>query len=112
VRFIVSSLVANEMHDLPAVCKPNELINFSPPAGQTCSAWAQDYINASGGYLSNPNATDVCHYCPLATGDEYFEPLGIKFSERGRDLGIMIVFIAFNCVATVLCTKYLRFANR
>jgi ATP-binding cassette, subfamily G (WHITE), member 2, SNQ2 len=100
------------MHDLPVVCQPNEFITFAPPSGQTCSGWAQNYINVAGGYLNNPNATDMCQFCPLAVGDQFYEPLGISFNERGRDLGIMIVFIAFNCIATVLCTKYLRFANR
>ncbi|KDN44701.1 putative ATP-binding multidrug cassette transport protein [Tilletiaria anomala UBC 951] len=112
MRFAISPLIANEFHGLQLRCSASELIPFTPPAGQTCAQWAAPYIAMAGGYLQQPDARDVCRYCTFSSGDEFMVPFGIHFSERGRDAGIMIAFIAFNTVVTMLCTKYLRFSNR
>jgi hypothetical protein len=37
---------------------------FSPPAGQTCTDWASQYIAAAGGYLNDASAQAVVN-CQL-----------------------------------------------
>lgn len=96
LQYVVSSLITNEMHDLRVVCTDSELIRFQPPSGQTCAQWAGSFLSAAGGYLANENATADCGYCQYRTGDDYYASLDIKFSERGRNIGIFIAFIAFN----------------
>lgn len=45
-------------------CKPDEFSRFTPPANQTCTQWASDFVNVAGGYLANPDATgQECLYC-------------------------------------------------
>ncbi|SNX84520.1 probable ATP-binding multidrug cassette transport protein [Melanopsichium pennsylvanicum] len=112
IRFTISPLIANEMHGLQIRCAQSEFSVFNPPSGQTCVGWAGNYIARVGGYLANPDAMSDCMYCTYSNGDEYFTANGIKFSQRGRDLGILIVFVAFNCAATILFTKILHFSNR
>jgi ABC-type multidrug transport system permease subunit len=82
---------------------------FNPPSGQTCAAWASDFVNSAGGYLDNPNDSAGCRYCQykvsdvdewsrvpalnlLKVGDEFFLPLNIQFSNRWRDVGIYFCF--------------------
>jgi hypothetical protein len=48
---------------LKITCKPEEFAVFNPPSSQTCAAWANDFVNAAGGYLDNPNDTAGCRYC-------------------------------------------------
>jgi len=79
------------MHELAVTCRPQEFAVFQPPTGQTCGEWANPFVNAAGvGYLDNPNATADCGYCQYRVGDDYYLPLDIKFSERGRSIGVMI----------------------
>jgi ATP-binding cassette subfamily G (WHITE) protein 2 (SNQ2) len=82
VRYTVSTLIANELYGLNIQCADSELITFQPPTGQSCSAWANGYIERTTGYLTNPNAMTDCKYCTYATGEEFYSNFGINFSER------------------------------
>lgn len=73
-------------------CKADELIRFTPPSGQTCQQWAGEFVTAFRGYLENPNATDECAYCQYSRGEDFFEPLNIKYSNRWRDVWILFAF--------------------
>jgi hypothetical protein len=44
-------------------CKPGEFAVFNPPPGQSCGTWANDFVNAFGGYLDNPSDAQACRYC-------------------------------------------------
>lgn len=109
---------------LKITCKPEEFAVFNPPSGQTCVAWASDFVNAAGGYLDNPNDTTGCRYCQYSVsvlgkklhvvvltsvkvGDEFFLPLNIKYSQRWRDVGIFFCFFGtFLCVIMVYVPDY------
>ncbi len=65
---------------------------FNPPSGQTCAAWAGDFIGYYGGYLENPNATDACQYCQYQVGDEFYTPLNIEYGDRWRNVFILFSF--------------------
>lgn len=112
LRFTIATLIPNELSGLEVVCKPQELIGFTPPPNESCGSWAQGYVDRVGGYVANPNDTTNCGYCTYRTGEEFYAPLGMSFGDRGRNIGILIAFIAFNTVATIAFTKYLRFSNR
>lgn len=73
-------------------CKPDEFVVFNPPTNQTCSTWAQDFVDVFGGYIANPSASSNCQYCQFAVGDQFFEPLNISFSNRWRDAFIIFAF--------------------
>lgn len=88
VRYTVSTLIANELHGLRIHCTDSELTIFQPPTGNTCSTWAQAYVDRVGGYLSNPNASSDCGFCTYDTGDQFFAQFDIKYSERGRNIGV------------------------
>ncbi|GAA5893783.1 hypothetical protein JCM8208_001243 [Rhodotorula glutinis] len=110
--YVVEGTMTNEMHGLIVECTPRELRVFEPPSGQTCAEWAGAFIEASTGYLTNPNATAACEYCQYANGDEFASTYGWSFSNRGRDLGIFLVFVLFNCAVTVAASKWLRYSKR
>lgn len=73
-------------------CQSDEFAVFSPPTDQTCSTWAQDFVNVFGGYIDNPSATSDCRYCQYNVGDQFFDPLNISFSNRWRDAFIIFAF--------------------
>lgn len=54
-------------------------------------------MSYAGGYLTNPNATSECLYCPFQTTDQYlYSGFNIEYSHRWRDVGILFGFIVFN----------------
>ena len=44
-------------------CKPDEFAVFNPPSSQSCATWANDFVDAFGGYVENPSDTQACRYC-------------------------------------------------
>ena len=112
LTYVVSGMTTNELYGLPVRCAPHELARFQPPSGETCIAWAQDFIDAYKGYIVNPNATSDCGYCQYETGQQFYNAFDITFSQRGRNIGIVIAFVAFNACVTILACRYLKYANR
>ncbi|KAI0804598.1 ABC-2 type transporter-domain-containing protein [Irpex lacteus] len=108
----ISAMLSTELHGLKITCQTEEFNIFSPPPGQTCSEWAQDFVAFAGGYLDNPNATDHCRYCQYAVGDQYTAPLNIEFSTRWRDVWILFGFFLFNFVVTIIASRLIRFDKR
>ncbi len=111
-------------------CKSDEFTRFDPPSGQTCAAWANDFVQGFGGYLDNPNDTLACRYCQYAVGDQFFLPLNIHYENRWRDVWVLFAFsgtfsrrwsvrhsadidaVVFNFIVTVIASRYLRYAKR
>lgn len=67
-------------------------------------------MNAFGGYVDNPNDSVNCRYCEYSVsttpdppgalaevnqvGDQYFEPLNIRYENRWRDTWILFCFFS------------------
>lgn len=109
---MLSAMLSTELHGLPIVCASDEFAVFNPPTSQTCFEWAGEFVDAFGGYLNNPNATTACQYCQYKVGDEYFTPLNISFSNRWRDVFILFAYFVFNILATIVASRFLRYARR
>lgn len=109
---LVSGLVANELHDLPVVCRPQELNNFTAPLGQTCGAYMSAFFTNGGpGYIVD-NQTSNCGYCAYRVGDQFYEPLGIRFGHRWRDFGILSAYIGSTLIFLFIGSRYLNFNRR
>ncbi|KAG2067968.1 hypothetical protein BDR04DRAFT_1120121 [Suillus decipiens] len=52
-------------------CASSELVQVDPPSGLSCAAYMDAFISYAGGYITNPNATAQCLYCPYRTTDEF-----------------------------------------
>lgn len=90
---LVGGMIVTELSGREVECTSVELNTFKAPGGQNCGDYMTDYFKNGGpGYIVN-NATDVCQYCAYKVGDQFFEPLGLSFSNRWRDLGILAAFI-------------------
>ncbi|OBZ78638.1 Brefeldin A resistance protein [Grifola frondosa] len=109
---MLSAMLSTELHGLVVRCKPEEFTLFSPPEGQTCQNWAEEFVTGFGGYLDNPNDTTACRYCQYSVGDEFFLPLNIRYENRWRDVWILFAFIVFNIIATIIASRFLRYAKR
>lgn len=110
---LVSGMVVTELGGLPVRCSDREFNTFPVPENQTCGEYAQTWFqNGAPGYLKDPLAKAVCEYCAFGKGEEFFEPLGWRFDDRWRDMGIFICFIVSNLVLLFLASRYFNFARR
>lgn len=98
LRGILSSVLPPiEVH-----CASSETTHFTAPANQTCSQYAQGFVDLAGvGYLAGtgPNHPDIssnCAYCPFATGSEYMENLNVHHGDKWRCFGIFLGYVIFN----------------
>jgi ATP-binding cassette subfamily G (WHITE) protein 2 (SNQ2) len=78
-------------------CAAIEYVTVSPPSGQTCQQYLSQYINRSGGYVTNPNAVENCQFCNFRTTDQFLQfNSNIYFSHHWRNFGFMWIYIGFN----------------
>ncbi|KAL2067220.1 hypothetical protein VTL71DRAFT_1644, partial [Oculimacula yallundae] len=109
---LIGGMVVTELHGRSVTCKDSELQRFSSPGGQNCGEYMSDFFTAGGpGYIVS-NATTACEYCAYKVGDQFYSGLGFDFSNRWRDLGILIAFIGSNLVFLFLGSRYLNFNRR
>ncbi|USW51713.1 Putative AAA+ ATPase domain, CDR ABC transporter, ABC-2 type transporter, ABC-transporter [Septoria linicola] len=109
---LIAGLVSTELHNKPVVCTDAELNRFTAPEGQTCGDYMSNFFSAGGpGYIVD-NSTSNCGYCAYSVGDQFYEPLGISFDNRWRDLGILVAFIGSNLILLFIGSRYLNFNKR
>ncbi|KAH9966146.1 ABC-2 type transporter-domain-containing protein [Russula dissimulans] len=92
---LLSAMLSTEAHGLQIRCKPVEFAIFDPPPGQSCATWANDFVDAFGGYLENPGDTQDCRYCQYKAGivgDEYIKPLNMAYDNRWKDAWVIFAF--------------------
>lgn len=108
----LAAMVSTELYGLTIKCNSDEFAVFDPPSGQTCKDWGQTFLDAFGGYIDNLADTARCRYCQFRVGDQFFEPLNIKYSNRWRDAFILFSFFMFNIIVTIIASRLLRYAKR
>ncbi|KAG9229650.1 putative ABC transporter G family member 11 [Amylocarpus encephaloides] len=109
---LIGGMVVTELHDLPVICSPGELNDFTAPAGQTCGEYMTPFFERGGlGYIID-NATSACQYCAYKVGDQFYGALELSFDNRWRDLGIFVAFIGSNLIFLFLGSRYLNFNRR
>ncbi|EIN12917.1 hypothetical protein PUNSTDRAFT_82390 [Punctularia strigosozonata HHB-11173 SS5] len=98
--YLIEGVLGQAIGNQLITCSTKELAVIIPPSGQTCSNYFANYIAKAGGYLTNPNATDECHFCSTRTTNEFLEAtFNIFYSNHWRDFGLMIVYCAINIAA-------------
>lgn len=99
--YLVDGMLSVGLANTRVVCSQIELSHFNPPSGATCSQYMSPYINALGGYLTNPNATAQCEFCSARDTNVYLAQLSSHYANRWRNFGIMWAFVIFNVVGAL-----------
>lgn len=100
LTYIVGGIAATGMHGRQVDCTQDEINSMDPPNGQTCGQYLEQYMSQATGQLYNPNATQNCQYCPLTNADQFLSSVGISWSQRWENFGIVWSFVGFNILAT------------
>jgi ATP-binding cassette subfamily G (WHITE) protein 2 (PDR) len=99
--YLVSAMLSTAVSGTDVVCESVELLHFNPPSNQTCQEYMSTYVQAVGGYISNPDATSECGFCSMSSTDTFLAAINSYFREAWRDFGLMWVYIAFNVAAAI-----------
>ncbi|KAG5946113.1 hypothetical protein E4U53_006627 [Claviceps sorghi] len=109
---LVSGMVTTALHGLPVVCTSGEVNRFVAPDNTTCGEYMAAFFEAGApGYLVS-NQTRNCEYCAYKVGDEFYQPLGLSFDTRWRDMGIFVAFVGSNLVILFTASRFLNFNKR
>jgi ABC-type multidrug transport system permease subunit len=82
-------------------CADNEFVTIQPPSGKTCGQYLDTFVNATGGNLTNPDATNDCIYCSVSETNTFLAGVGSHYSERWRNFGLIWVYILVNIAAAL-----------
>ncbi|KAK1050922.1 Multidrug resistance protein [Friedmanniomyces endolithicus] len=99
--YLVEGMLSVGVANTQVACAANEFVTFRPPAGQTCSAYMQQYISAAGGYLQDPSATSECNYCTYSDTNVFLRAVSANYAHVWRDYGILWVYIIVNACGAV-----------
>lgn len=79
--YFVKGILAVGVANAPIYCASNEILNFTPPSGETCGQYLQEYLSYAPGQLLNPSATDECQLCPVNNTNEVLENFSIYYGQ-------------------------------
>lgn len=99
--YLVQGMLSTGLAKNTVKCSARELVSFNPFQGQTCGEYMESYIKTAGGYVTNPDATSACQFCRLSSTDTFLSSVNSLYSERWRNWGIFIAFIAINMILTI-----------
>ncbi|KOG96650.1 ATP-binding cassette multidrug transporter PDR5 [Saccharomyces eubayanus] len=102
LTYFIQALLSVGVANVDIKCDDYELLRFTPPSDMTCGEYMKPYLLQAGtGYLTDESATDTCKFCPISTTNAYLASVNSYYSERWRNYGIFICYIAFNYIAGV-----------
>jgi len=107
--YLIDGLLSQAIGRQPINCSSTELVTVQPPSGMTCGAYMGPYMSYAGGYLTNPDATLACRFCPFATTDQVMMlSYNIEYGRHWRNLCIMLGGVMFNIFAIFALTYLFR----
>ncbi|AJT75484.1 Pdr5p [Saccharomyces cerevisiae YJM428] len=102
LTYFIQALMSVGVANVDVKCADYELLKFTPPSGMTCGQYMKPYLQlAKTGYLADEGATDTCSFCQISTTNDYLASVNSYYSERWRNYGIFICYIAFNYIAAI-----------
>lgn len=110
--YLVSGVLSAAVANTNVVCADNEFLAFKPTNGTTCGEYLAVYMQYTGGYLMDGNATAECLYCPIADTNKYLESLSTSYADRWRNFGILWAFVLFNIAAALLVYWLVRMPKK
>lgn len=65
-------------------------------------------MELAGGTLANPEATEQCQYCAVASTNTLLASVNVFYDDRWRNVGFLWIYICFNTAATIFLYWLLR----
>ena len=109
LTYYIEAMLALGVANVPIVCTENEFLRFTPPSGMTCGQYMEPFIKMTGtGYLLDSSATDMCGFCRYSSTNNYLSTVNSHYSQKWRNFGIFISYIAFDYGAAIVLYWWAR----
>ena len=99
--WIMEGILGNAIGGAQVHCEADEMQVVRLPPGATCQSHMEPFSRpqssdprGNGYYVDNNDGT--CSFCLYRYGDDYLETVMMDASNKYRDLGIIVAYIAFN----------------
>ncbi|CAI5758794.1 unnamed protein product [Candida verbasci] len=99
--YLIQAIMATGLANTNVHCSKYELLSIQPPSGTSCEDYLGQYIKTAGGYFEN-GVNGSCQFCQMSGTNAFLDSVNAVYSERWRNWGIFIAFIAINIVGTVI----------
>ncbi|KAF2020714.1 hypothetical protein BU24DRAFT_7207 [Aaosphaeria arxii CBS 175.79] len=99
--YLISGMLATGVANQRVECGPNEYVHFNPVQG-SCYEYIEPFAKMTGGYVSNPNATENCSYCAMGDTNIFLAGVNSDYGNVWRNFGLMWVYIIFNIFGACL----------
>ena len=101
--YLVSGMLSTAVANTKVICADNEYLHFNTTDGLSCYDYMKPYsIDAgAGGYLTNPNATLNCNFCPMSSTNDFLKGVSANYDQRWRNFGIVWGYCVFNVFAAL-----------
>jgi ATP-binding cassette subfamily G (WHITE) protein 2 (PDR) len=100
-HFINGGVLAG-LGGLPIACSVREALEVAKPPGassMSCGEYLLPHVRAAGGYVLDPEASDVCRVCPFAEANSILARLGMEIQNPWVNVGYMFCYVVFNVFA-------------
>ncbi|EGW34906.1 multidrug resistance protein CDR1 [Spathaspora passalidarum NRRL Y-27907] len=101
ITYLTQAMMAVGLANNHVVCAPQEYVSINPPDGISCEQFMEDYISKAGGYILADEATGQCQFCQMNNTNEFLASVGSFYSQRWRNYGIFVAFIAANVLFSI-----------
>jgi len=102
--YLVSGMLSVGLAGNEITCAENELIEFSPPSGQTCQTYMTEwFVGGAPGRLEEGSGSSetLCRFCSYTNTDVFLDQINSSYDDRWRNFGILWAFIIFNVFAAI-----------
>ncbi|KAG7732144.1 hypothetical protein KL948_002342 [Ogataea haglerorum] len=96
----IGGIVPAGIRDTRIRCASDEYVKLPPLSGQTCGQYMQEFITKNGGYVVNPDATDMCEFCSMSNSNQFLLQRHMNPDHMWRNFGLMVAYSAFNIICT------------
>ncbi|RLV95118.1 Multidrug resistance protein CDR1 [Spathaspora sp. JA1] len=111
MTFIIQAILSTGLANTSVTCASQELLTINPPSGESCESFLDPYIQFAGGYVQT-NSQGQCQFCQMDSTNQFLKSVNAVFSERWRNWGIFLAFIAINIILTVFFFWLVRVPKR
>ena len=99
--YLVQAMLSTGLANTFVKCAEREYVSVKPPNGESCSTYLDPYIKFAGGYFETRN-DGSCAFCQMSSTNTFLKSVNSLYTERWRNFGIFIAFIAINIILTVI----------
>ncbi|KAL4812200.1 ABC-2 type transporter-domain-containing protein [Aspergillus spinulosporus] len=93
LTYLIGGMLSTGFARMPVTCNEVEITLIQPPSNTTCGEYLATYMATAGGAVYNPNATENCQFCSIASSDVFLASVSSEYADRWRNFGLITCIV-------------------